>query len=81
MTDDEVLAALTPIFRDAFSDDAMTPTMAMSAKDVPGWDSYKQVNILIAVEERFGVKFRSREIDRLGNVGDLVGLVRAKLAG
>ncbi|MDD2862739.1 MAG: acyl carrier protein [Acidiphilium sp.] len=81
MTDDEVLAAMTPIFRDAFSDDVMTPTMGMSAKDVPGWDSYKQVNILIAVEERFGVKFRSREIDRLGNVGDLVGLVRAKLAG
>jgi acyl carrier protein len=81
MTDDEVLAAMTPIFRETFSDEGMVPTMGMAAKDVPGWDSYKQVNILIAVEERFGVKFRSREIDRLGNVGDLVGLVRAKLAG
>ncbi len=81
MTEAEILAAITPIFRDAFSDDSMTPTMGMTAKDVPGWDSYKQVNILIAVEEHFGVKFRSREIDRLGNVGDLVGLVRAKLAG
>jgi acyl carrier protein len=80
MTESEILAAMTPIFRDAFSDDAMVPTMEMSAKDVAGWDSYKQVNILIAVEERFGVKFRSREIDRLGTVGDLVRLVGEKQA-
>lgn len=53
--------------------------MTMTAKDVPGWDSYKQVNILIALEEKFSVKFRSREIDKLANVGDLVRLLGEKL--
>lgn len=80
MTEDEILAKMTPIFRDIFDDDTFVPTMTMTAKDVPGWDSYQQVNILIAVEEAFSVKFRSREVDRLGNVGDLVRLVSEKHA-
>ncbi len=81
MTEAELLVAITPIFRDAFSDDHFVPTMSLSAKDVPGWDSYKQVNILIALEEKFGVKFRSREIDKLANIGDLVRLLGEKLGG
>ncbi len=79
MTEAELLTAITPSFCDAFSDDDFKPTMTMTAKDVPGWDSYKQVNILIALEEKFGVKFRSREIDKLANVGDLVRLLGEKL--
>ena len=31
-----------------------------------------------AVQKRFGVKFSAAEVGKLGNVGDLVALVRAK---
>ncbi|MEC4592300.1 acyl carrier protein [Nitrospirillum amazonense] len=79
MTENEVLDAITPIFRDIFSDDALTLAPSTTAKDVPGWDSFAQINILIGVEEYFGVKFRSREIDKLSNVGDLIKLVVSKL--
>jgi acyl carrier protein len=48
------------------------------AKDVEGWDSFKQIEILLATEERFGVKFSTREVDSLQNVGDLARLVAAK---
>ena len=78
MTETEILAELTEILREAFGDDALTVTPETTAKDVPGWDSIRMVSILIAVEDRFGIKTRSREIDRLRSVGDFVTLIRAK---
>jgi acyl carrier protein len=50
----------------------------LSAKDVQGWDSFKQIEIIMAIEERFGMKFTTRELDSLQNVGDLVRVVAAK---
>jgi acyl carrier protein len=51
------------------------------APEVPGWDSLNHVNIILAVENSFKVKFKSYEILRLKNVGDLQKLVDAKLGG
>ena len=49
------------------------------ATEIPGWDSLNHVNIIIAVEKNFNVKFKSVEILRLKNVGDLQKLVDSKL--
>ena len=51
-----------------------------TAKDVPGWDSLKQVMILTGLEEHFDIQFSSREMDALGSVGDLIKLVGSKVA-
>jgi acyl carrier protein len=78
MTEEEILAGLTEILRETFADDQLVVTPETTAKDVAGWDSIRMVSILIAVEERFGIKTRSREIDRLRSVGDFVQLIQAK---
>ena len=49
-----------------------------TAYDIPGWDSFKQVRIILAVEERYGIKFHIREINALNTVGDLVQVVSSK---
>jgi acyl carrier protein len=54
----------------------LTPTL--SANDVPGWDSFKQVEILMAAEKQFRVKFSIEEIDRVATVGDLVSALAAR---
>ncbi len=81
MTEAELYQQLTEIFRDVFGRDDMELTPELSAKDVAGWDSFKQIEIMIAVEERYGVKFRTRELESLQNVGDLVRAVLSKSAG
>lgn len=48
------------------------------ASQVPGWDSLSHVRILGAVEAEFGIRFRSLEVMRLKNVGELQSLVRRK---
>ncbi len=78
MADDNVLSGLTEIFRDVFLDDAMVLQESHSAADVEGWDSFKHIEIILAAEERFGVKFSTRELDKLNSVGDLANLIRAK---
>jgi acyl carrier protein len=69
--------ALTEIFRDVFMREVeLRPEL--SARDVPGWDSFKQIEIIVALEERYGIKFHTRELDALGNVGDLARVLATK---
>ena len=51
------------------------------AKDVPGWDSFKQIDIILAVEEKYRIKLNTRELDSLQNVGDLVRVIAARAGG
>jgi acyl carrier protein len=78
MTEPEIYEALTTIFRDVFLHDDLMLTPELTAKDIADWDSFKQIEIIIAVEEHFGIKFRTREMDSLNNVGDLVRLIASK---
>lgn len=50
------------------------------AAEVPGWDSLSHVNVVLAVEKRFGVRFKNVEVLRLKNVGDFQRLVDFKVA-
>ena len=51
------------------------------ATEVPGWDSLSHVKILTAIEDAFGVRFRSLEVLRLRNLGELQALVDRKVGG
>jgi acyl carrier protein len=51
---------------------------ATVASEVPRWDSLSHVRVLVAVEKEFGVRFRSLEVIRLKNLGDLQTLVDKK---
>jgi acyl carrier protein len=74
----EILTRLTPIFRSVFEDPSMTPTEAMSARDVLNWDSLNHVTLIMEVERAFGIKFALGELQDLKNVGALVALIRRK---
>ena len=47
----------------------------MAARDVEGWDSAKMVTIILAVEDEFSIRMRSRDVDALRSVGDFVALI------
>jgi len=77
-TDVEAYEGLAEIFSDVFMRDDIALKPELTAKDVDGWDSFKQIEIIMAVEEKFGVKFHTRDLDAMKNVGDLVRLIIAK---
>jgi acyl carrier protein len=75
----QILAELTEIFRDVFDDDAIVVTNQTTAPDVEGWDSFNHINLVIAVENRFHIRFQVAEIEELRNVGELARLIEKKL--
>ena len=78
MSDEQIYDALNPIFEEVFLRDDIVLTPELNAKDVEGWDSMKQIEIVMAVETEFGFRFHTADLDSLRNVGDLVRVIREK---
>lgn len=72
------LEQLQEIFREAFDDDELVISTEMTAKDIEDWDSLMQIQLIVAAERRFGVKFTTQEMNGLKNVGDFVALIEEK---
>src|SRR5699024_7841962 len=75
MTEQEILAAVQDIFRDNFDDDSLVITRDTCADDIEDWDSLEQINLLTAIEKKFGIKFKLADVRNLKDVGDLLDLV------
>jgi acyl carrier protein len=75
---DEALQKLQGIFDKLFlSKVELSPTLA--AKDVPEWDSLMQINLVLAVEKAFGIRFRLGEVEEANDVGEFVGLILTRM--
>ena len=70
---------LTEIFRDVFDDDSIVLTPETTAADIHDWDSANHVNLIVAIEVRMKIKFKTVEVESLHNVGHLVSLIEQKL--
>ena len=81
MNETEILNALNQVFKDVFDDDNITVTDETTAEDIEGWDSQAHVNLIVAAEVRFGIRFRTAELESLHNVGEFAWLIGTKLAG
>jgi acyl carrier protein len=72
--------ALGEVFRQVFANPKLVIAPDMTPNDIDGWDSMAHVNLIAAVELRFQVKFDSKELRKIGTVGDLGQLIDAKTA-
>jgi acyl carrier protein len=81
MNENDVYAGLTDVFHDVFDDESIVLTPETTADNVDGWDSQAHVILTVAAEQRFGVKFKTAELESLRNVGQFVQLIRNKTSG
>ena len=75
MTHAEIHQGLTTVFRDVFDNPKLEIPEATTAQDVEAWDSIMHVNLIVAVEQAFGVSFTTKEVKALANVGDFIKLI------
>lgn len=73
------LDKLNEIFCEVFDDDDIKIAPEMTANDVDGWDSLSHVNLIVAIEGRFGIRFNQKELLSFKNVGDLLRSIDAKV--
>lgn len=74
-----VLTKTTDIVKDVLELDELTLTEATTAAEVEDWDSIMHVEIIVAIEEEFNIKFSTLEIEKFDTVGDIVGLITEKV--
>ena len=80
MQQQQIYAQLTPLFHDVFDDEALVLTPQLTAADVPEWDSFNHINLIVAVEASFHIKFQTAELESMNSVGQLVEIIQQKLA-
>ena len=73
-----VFEEVKAIFRDVFDDEEMEVTSEMTARDYDDWDSLAQIQLIVAAERRFHIKFTTEEMKNLKNVGDFVQRIEEK---
>lgn len=73
----EILKSLNEIFVDTLDNEDIVLTEATCADDIEEWDSLTHIQLIVAVEKAFGVKFTSKEILRWSNVGEMMDSIEA----
>jgi acyl carrier protein len=75
----EIILHVTNIFKDVLDNDDIILTDDTTAKDVDDWDSLNHIQLVVAIEKKFKIRFTSNEIHSWNNVGELINSIAAKL--
>ena len=74
----EVFKTLNEIFQEVLDLEELELTDTSCADDYDEWDSLANIQLVIAIQKAFNVKFKSAEIMTWKNVGDMVNCILSK---
>jgi len=75
---DQTLGKVTEIIRDLFDEYQGPVTRDLTAASVPQWDSLGHVQLVVLVEQIFGIRFNANEIGKFQNLGELIDAIGNK---
>ena len=78
MEKDVVLSRVQDIFRDILDNDEIVLSDETTADDIEEWDSLSHIQLIVAIEKFFSVKFTSKEILSWKNIGELIDCLLQK---
>ncbi len=79
MTVDDIIKQVNSIFIDVLEKDDIVLSRETSAKDIEEWDSLTHVQLVVAIEKHFKIRFKASEIQGYKNVGEMCNGILAKL--
>lgn len=80
MTKEEILSQFNTIFRNVLENDKLVIKEETTGDDVEEWDSLSHLQLVMAIEKHFKVKFTAAEMINFSNVGDMCEGILAKLS-
>lgn len=75
----DIFRKLNEIFIDILDLDECDLTDEISANDIEEWDSLSHIQLIVAIEKEFKIKFTSMEIMKWNNVGEMVNSMEEKI--
>ena len=79
MLREEVLKNVNEIFCDIFDDEKLVINEKTTAEDIEDWDSLENINIIVAIENTFHIKFSVHEVYSFENVGEMLDVIMEKI--
>ena len=73
-----LLSEIQDIMRDVLDDGNIVLNEKTTANDVEGWDSLTHIQLIVAIEKHFKIKFTSKEILSWKNVGEMIDGIQSK---
>ena len=73
-----IVDRLGGVFRQVFEDPRLVISRATTTKEIKGWDSFRYLNLIVAVEEEFGVTFTTWELGAFSSVGEIAEILAKK---
>ncbi len=80
MHSSDVIKDLQPIFSDILDLPDLCLTAESNAGNVDGWDSLAHINLIVAIEKRYKIKFALAELRNLNNLGEMADLIVKKIS-
>ena len=78
MEKSQILAEVQAIFREVLDNEEIVLASETTADDIEEWDSLTHIQLIVAIEKHFKIRFTSREILSWHNVGQLIDSIAAK---
>jgi len=80
MERNEILQKLSEIFTDSLdTDEPVLLTENTTASEVDGWDSLSHIQLVVAIEKYYGIRFASKEIHSWKSVGELITSIENRI--
>ncbi len=79
MEKDKIYERLNTVFRDIFDDETISVNENTTSDDIEDWDSLENINLIVAIEQEFGMKFNMNEVTTMKNVGEMVNIILSRL--
>lgn len=74
----EILKQINEIFIDTLDNEDLVITETTRAPDVAEWDSLTHIQLVVAIEKHFKIRFSSKEIQSWDNVGEMLDCIQQK---
>ena len=79
MTKEQICKELDEVFKDVFDDEDIHVNENTTADDIEDWDSLEHINLVVAIENTFNMKFKMSEVTSMKNVGEMADLILERL--